>query len=285
MTTAHAHSTSGSEHGERGHTVRWIVIGVLVLAAIAAIQWLPVGDWIQGAKSWFQDLGAFGPVVFIAAYVVVGLLLLPASALTIAAGSFFGLWLGFAWAVVGANLTAVLAFLIARHLARGALEKRMRSNERFEKLDDAIGSGTWKLVLLLRLSPIVPFGFANYALGLTRVEFVPSTLATFVGMLPGTFVYVYLGFIGAESLHGGGKTTGQWILLGVGLLASAALVFWLTRMAKAQLSERGNAAHSKPAHKRSAKTTVEATSHAKGAKKAAHAKSSHPKASHKKAPR
>jgi len=183
--------------------------------------------------------------VFVALYVVVGLLLLPASAMTVAAGSIFGLWLGFLWAVIGANLTAIAAFLIARHLARGALERKLKSNERFKELDEAIGEGTWKIVALVRLSPIVPFSFANYAMGLTQVEFGPYCLATFLGMLPGTFVYVYLGYVGAESLHGGSKSTGQWVLLGVGLIASAALVFWVTRMARGKLHHGKSGARKK----------------------------------------
>jgi uncharacterized membrane protein YdjX (TVP38/TMEM64 family) len=235
MTSAHAHPTAHQAKSKRGNGVRWIVIGAGVVALIAALQWLPIGQWIEGAKGWFEDLGALGPAVFVLLYVAVGLLLLPASALTVAAGSIFGLWLGFAWAVLGANLTAIAAFLIARHLARGALERKLKSNERFQELDDAIGEGTWKIVALVRLSPIVPFSFANYAMGLTQVGFGPYCLATFLGMLPGTFVYVYLGYVGAESLHGGSKSTGQWILLGVGLIASAALVFWLTRMARGKL--------------------------------------------------
>jgi uncharacterized membrane protein YdjX (TVP38/TMEM64 family) len=235
MTSAHAHTTVHHEKRKRGSKVRWILIGAGVIALIAALQWLPVGDWIESAKGWFEDLGAFGPIVFVALYVAIGLLLLPASAMTIAAGSIFGLWLGFLWAVIAANLTAIAAFLVARHLARGALERKLKSNERFKELDDAIGAGTWKIVALVRLSPIVPFSFANYAMGLTQVGFGPYCLATFLGMLPGTFVYVYLGYVGAESLHGGSKSTSQWILLGVGLVASAALVFWLTRMARAKL--------------------------------------------------
>src|SRR4051812_13163099 len=235
MTSAHAHTTAHHATSKRGSTVRWILIGAGVIALIAALQWLPVGAWIEGAKGWFESLGAFGPVVFVALYVLVGLLLLPASAMTVAAGSIFGLWLGFAWAVIGANLTAIAAFLIARHLARGALERKLKSNERFEELDDAIGEGTWKIVALVRLSPIDPFSFANYAMGLTQVGFGPYCLATFLGMLPGTFVYVYVGYVGAESLHGGAKSTGQWILLGVGLIASAALALWLTRMARGKL--------------------------------------------------
>jgi uncharacterized membrane protein YdjX (TVP38/TMEM64 family) len=244
-----ARGHGAGRHGAQHHTVRWIVVGALVVGVIAAIQWLPVGDWIEGAKSWIDGLGWAGPLVFVAGYVVMALLLLPASAFTVAAGSLFGLGLGLLWASIGANLTAIIAFLVARHLARGALEKKLRGNERFEALDDAIGEGTWKVVLLLRLSPIVPFGFSNYAMGLTQVRFAPYCLATLLGMLPGTFVYVYAGWIGAESLHGGPGSAGQWILLGVGLAASVALTWWLARVARAKLSGGAKTARKAKSHR------------------------------------
>jgi uncharacterized membrane protein YdjX (TVP38/TMEM64 family) len=91
------------------------------------------------------------------------------------------------------------------------------------------------VVLLLRLSPIVPFGFANYAMGLTSVGFGPYVLASVLGMLPGTFLYVYLGWIGIESVRGGERSAWEWTFLGVGLAATAVLTWWMSRAAHAKL--------------------------------------------------
>ena len=93
---------------------------------------------------------------------------------------------------VGASLGAIAAFLVARYVARRAIERRLAGHPRFAALDRAIEKEGRKIVFLLRLSPVFPFVFLNYALGLTRVRFADYALACF-GMLPGTLLYVYYG--------------------------------------------------------------------------------------------
>jgi uncharacterized membrane protein YdjX (TVP38/TMEM64 family) len=226
---------------------RWIVAGVLVLLAIVALQWLPVGDWVKSLQQWIESLGAFGPVLFALVYVVASLLFVPASALTLAAGAVFGLGWGLLLVSFASTVTAACAFLIARHLAREKLERWARDNERFAALDRAIGAGNWKIVVLLRLSPIVPFNLSNYLFGLTKLEFWPYVLASWIGMIPGTFVYVYLGDLGAAGVSGGKKSPLEWTLLGVGLVASVVAVVWVGRMARGKIEKRRGKSHAKHA--------------------------------------
>ena len=93
------------------------------------------------------------------------------------------------------------------------------------------------------LSPIFPFNFQNYAYGLTRIPFWHYTLASMVGILPGTFLYVYLGSVGRNGLEaaaGGERVeTLRLVLQMVGLLATALVTFYITRIATKALKEAG----------------------------------------------
>src|SRR5207244_3319092 len=137
---------------------------------------------------WIHAQGALGPVIFVAIYIVAGLAFVPASALTLAAGAIFGVGLGLLLASLSSTTVVFLAFLIARHVAHERFEKLARKQRRFGAISQAISAGGWKMVLLLRLSPILPFNLLNYLFGLTRVKLGPYVLASWIGMLPGTFV-------------------------------------------------------------------------------------------------
>src|SRR4029077_17014701 len=135
---------------------------------------------------------AWGPVVFAAVYAL-ACLVLPGSLITLAAGSLFGVIVGTAVVSLASVTGACLAFWLGRTLARGLVERRLAGNPRFRALDQAVAAGGFKIVLLTRLSPLFPFTLLNYAFGLTKVRFRDYVLASWIGMLPGTVMYVYLG--------------------------------------------------------------------------------------------
>ena len=119
----------------------------------------------------------------------------------------------------------------------------MRASPRFRAIDEAIGKEGPKIVFLLRLSPIFPYNLLNYALGLTRVKFGSYVLASWIGMLPGTLMYVYLGSLAgsiATLATGSGdeKTISQWILFGVGFLATILVTVYVTKIAKRALHDK-----------------------------------------------
>ena len=183
-------------------------------------------------------MGIAGICIFIAVYAVATVLLAPGSILTIGAGFAFGLWKGFLAVSVGATLGASLAFLIARFIARDKIAAIAKRNEKFRKIDNAIGKQGAKLIFLLRLSPLIPFNLSNYFYGLTAVKFWPYVFASWIGMIPGTFLYVYIGVTGKAAVitaaGGGGAKHGwqYWTFLGIGLAATVVVTIWVTKIAR-----------------------------------------------------
>lgn len=214
---------------------KWIGLGLGIAVLIAAWRLLPLAEWLESFQDRVENMGALGGVVYGLVYLGAALLFVPGSILTLGAGYVFGLVWGTVIVSIASTAAAALAFLIARHLARKRVEKAARRNAKFGAMDRAIGKKDWKIVALLRLSPLVPFSLSNYFYGLTSVRFLPYILASWAAMLPGTFLYVYLGSIGKDA--GGKKSTGEWVLLGAGLLATIAVTVILARVAKKELSK------------------------------------------------
>lgn len=221
--------------------MKWILAAAVVLGLIAASRLLPVASWTRQLEGWISGMGAAGYAAFYAIYVVGALLFVPGAALTVAAGFLFGLLRGTAIVSLAATTAAALAFLIARHAARGAVEARARKDARFTAIDKAIGERGWKIVALLRLSPAVPFSLSNYFYGLTAIRFWPYLLTSWVAMLPGTVLYVYLGAAGRAAARGEGRTPLETAYLAVGLAATVAVTVYLTRVARRALRKAGAA--------------------------------------------
>jgi len=224
---------------------RWrVVLGLagLVLAAGLFACFKPQ-QYLKPALDGIAGLGAWAPVLFVLLYVVACVLFLPGSVLTLGAGAVFGIARGICFSSLAATLGASAAFLVGRHLARSAVEKRIAVNPAFRSMDDAVAREGWRIVLLTRLSPLFPFNLLNYAFGITRVTFREYVLASWLGMLPGTVLYVYLGAVAGELASSSGpgpraKTPGEWVLLGIGLAATLAVTVVITRMARRALKER-----------------------------------------------
>lgn len=218
-----------------GTTIRRIGIGLVVVLGIVLLG-RAVGGYLPAFVGWVDAQGPWGPALFIAGYVLATVAAIPGSLLTLGAGAIFGLIGGIAYVFVGAVLGSSLAFLIARYLARPAVERRVASDRRFEQIDAAVAKEGLKIVFLLRLSPLLPYNALNYALGLTRVRFRDFLLASF-GMLPGTLLYVYSGRVAGDlaALAGGAgveRGSGYYAVLGLGLLATVLVSVWIARIAR-----------------------------------------------------
>lgn len=217
-----------------------IVVGIVALGALLVLG-RSVGAYIPQFATWVEGLGFWGPVVFMLGYVVATLAFIPGSVLTLAAGAIFGLVEGTLYVLMAATVGATLAFLVARHVARAAIEKRIEGDTRFAAIDRAVGNEGRKIVFLLRLSPIFPFNLLNYGLGLTRVRLADYFVAC-VGMFPGTLLYVYTGkIIGDVAAVAGGagpeRGLANWLLVGVGLVATLLVTIIVTRIARRALAE------------------------------------------------
>lgn len=223
---------------------KWIALGLALILISVAISFLPVGQWVKSFTDWVRHLGLAGAFVFIGVYALAAVLFLPGAIFTIAAGLVYGIVGGTAVALVGATLGAGLAFLVGRYLLRKRIENAFKKNKKFAAIDQAIGKQGWKIVGLLRLSPLIPFNVSNYFYGVTSIGFWPYLLASFIGMMPGTLLYAYLGAIGQAGLGGGGKkghSPLEWTFLGVGLLATIGVTVYVSRLAKKALKEKGAA--------------------------------------------
>jgi uncharacterized membrane protein YdjX (TVP38/TMEM64 family) len=232
---------TGHRRRARPGAFKWILLALGAAGLLAAGRLLPVAAWTKHLEGWIAGLGAAGYAVYYAVYVAATLLFVPGAPLTIAGGFLFGLGRGTVLVSLAATTAAGLAFLIARHAARGAVEARARKDPRFTAIDEAIGERGWKIVALLRLSPAVPFSLSNYFYGLTAIRFWPYLLTSWVAMLPGTLLYVYLGAAGRAAARGGGRTPEENAYLGVGLAATVAVTVYLTRVARKALRKAGAA--------------------------------------------
>ena len=166
-----------------------------------------------------EAMGAVAPVAFVAIYAVAAVLLVPVSALTLAAGALFGPIAGAFYSLAGATVGATLAFLLARYLVADWV--RRRTGRRLAELVEGIEREGWRFVAFVRLVPLFPYNVLNYALGLTRIPFAQYVVATLVCMAPGAAAYSYLGYAGGEAFGGGGEAVkaGLWALALLGLVA------------------------------------------------------------------
>lgn len=222
----------------RGTVIR-IAVGIAVLLALVLLG-RQLSAQLPRLASFVDSLGAWGPVVFIAAYAIACVAFVPASILTLAAGALFGVVKGTLFVLVGATLGAMGAFLIARYVARDWVAQRVQRDARFAAIDSAIAEQGRRVVFLLRLSPVIPFNVLNYALGLTQVRAIDFLIAS-VGMIPGTLLYVYTGklasvVVGASSGATPPRGPAFYAVLGLGLVATAAVTVLITRTAKKALA-------------------------------------------------
>ena len=213
-----------------------------VAAIIAAARYSTNAQlWLRTALDWLNGLGPWAPVVFIAVYVLSCVCFLPGSVLTLGAGASFGLVRGGVYSLIGATLGATCAFLVGRYLARDWVASKMAGSERFAAIDKAVAREGWTMVLLTRLSPLFPFNLLNYAFGVTQVALKDYVVASFIGMVPGTILYVHLGSV-AGTLAGPAanrtRTPAEWGFYGVGLLATVAVAVVATRVATKALTKR-----------------------------------------------
>jgi pyruvate/2-oxoglutarate dehydrogenase complex dihydrolipoamide dehydrogenase (E3) component/uncharacterized membrane protein YdjX (TVP38/TMEM64 family) len=217
-----------------------ILIVLLLSALLTAVLLLPVREWFMHFESYVRSLGAIGPAVVVLVYILCTVLFVPGSAITIGSGTLFGLTTGFIVVVLGANLGALCAFFLARGFLREKVAAWAAANPKFRSLDLAIGRQGFKMVLLTRLSPVFPFVLLNYLLGLTAVRPGAYALANLLGMLPATFLFVYIGAAARDAIAGQMDVSAgvyQQILKYVGLAATVAVVVFVTRVARKALRE------------------------------------------------
>jgi pyruvate/2-oxoglutarate dehydrogenase complex dihydrolipoamide dehydrogenase (E3) component/uncharacterized membrane protein YdjX (TVP38/TMEM64 family) len=209
-------------------------------ALFIGLFFLPIREWFVQLQGYVHSLGAVGPAIVVLAYILFTVLFIPGSALTIGSGTLFGLSTGFIVVFLGANLGALGSFLLARTFLREKVAQWAAAYPKFRSLDQAIGKQGFKMVLLTRLSPVFPFVLLNYFLGLTAVRTGAYVMGNLLGMLPATFLFVYIGAAARDAIAGqanGSAGFYQQLLKYVGLAATVAVVVMVTRIARKALRE------------------------------------------------
>ena len=238
--TAELSMTSAPNTQPRASSNRWIFIVAAVVLLGGAFYFLPVQSWLLSFLEWVQGLGLLGPVVLGASFIPAAVFLIPASLLSLGAGFLFGLPVGVVSVSIGSTIAAAAAFWVGRKLGNETIEAKIAESPKFAAIQRAVAKDGIKIVALTRLSPLFPYTFLNYAFGFTKVRFRDYILASWLGMLPGTILYVYLGTaVGDLASLGSGasQSVGARVALYVGLAATALVTVLVTRTARRALAE------------------------------------------------
>ena len=160
---------------------------------------------LQSVVDTVEQMGPQGALYFAILYLVAEVLAVPATPLNLSAGYLFGWGKGTLVCLIPAVIAASFAFFIGKTVLRCWVEELLEQNPDFRKIDKAVGQEGFKLLLLVRLSPLFPFALSNYLYGASSIKFFDYFWGTFFGFLPGTMAYVYTGMVGqALTLDNGG---------------------------------------------------------------------------------
>lgn len=227
----------GPEGGNEGIDARLIVAGVALLAvltvgSVAAATGALDSGRLVALSAWFEKLGPAAGVLYAALYFLLELVGVPALPLTMGSGYLFGVVKGTITVSVASTAAAAASFLIARYGLRGSVTRLAERYPRFRAMDRAIGREGFKVVFLLRLSPLLPFAISNYLYGLTSVNLFPYVAGSCLGMLPGTVAYVSAGAaVSALSDLSAGKGGVNPYLIVLGLVATIGALSTIGRIA------------------------------------------------------
>jgi uncharacterized membrane protein YdjX (TVP38/TMEM64 family) len=217
--------------------IKWLwallLTGIIIWAILTPYPSLQLQKFIDNIHS----MGAISMLLFILCYVVATVILIPGLILTLGAGAIFGIWKGFLLVSIASTIAASAAFLLGRQLAGKWFLSKIGHNSRMNALKGAIESEGWKIVILARLSPLIPYTMLNYMFSLTSLRFSHYVIASWLGMIPVTFVYVYIGSLGSLGTNRE-KTTIEWILIASGIIATATGIFLINRAASKEMAKR-----------------------------------------------
>lgn len=224
------------------NTLRVFLLFVFVFLIVYLVRLTDPRHLLRVSLMRISDLGPSAPFWFIIIYIVACLTFFPGFILTMGAGILFGIIRGSLYVSIGATIGAALAFLISRYLARRWVIKRFARNSKFRAIDDAVAQDGWKIVGLIRLSPVFPFIPMNFIFGLTKIPFWQYVLATWAGIIPVCVLFVYLGTLlgdiaalGTQPIAAG-KT--KWIVSGIGIGTTLLVSLFISRIARRALNSR-----------------------------------------------
>jgi uncharacterized membrane protein YdjX (TVP38/TMEM64 family) len=211
-----------------------VLFAAVVLSLIVLARVFGLGGRLQELRDWIESMGPAGMAVFVGLYIIAVVAAVPGLPISIAGAAIFGALKGVILVSIGSTLGASLAFLIARYLARDAVNRWLSGSEKFQRLDGLTQKHGAVIVAITRLVPLFPFNLLNYGFGLTRVPFLTYVFWSWLCMLPGTIVYL----VGTDAILSA-ATTGEvpWIVVAV-FVAALAVVLAAVRFAGGRLKEK-----------------------------------------------
>ncbi|QSJ19411.1 TVP38/TMEM64 family protein [Nostoc sp. UHCC 0702] len=222
--------------------LKLLLLTLIIATLIILAKHFHLQELLQKSVIWVESLGTLGPIVYMVIYNLATLLFIPGSVLTLKGGCLFGVFWGSIYVLIAAMIGATLAFLIGRYLSRDWVSCQIDKHPKFKAINVAVAKEGWKIVLLTRLSPIFPFNLLNYAFGVTQVSLKDYILGS-LGIIPGTVMYVYIGSLAGNLAmintpnqpSSSEAQIWQWVMQGVGLIATVAVTVYITKVAQKAL--------------------------------------------------
>lgn len=212
----------------------WLFVLIAGLLALLSSV-LPVQTWLEAVKDWLISLGVWAAPAFVLIYLLFTILGLPNIILILIAGTLFGLLKGVISVSIADTLGAIACFFIGRTIARKRIKRWISKHPKFANLDQAVNQKGWKILLLTRLSPLMPSSVLNYGFSCTKVNFWQYCFFSWLGMLPVIILYVYMGAFGSFLIQGE-LTPGKLALQSGGLIFTVATAFYTTRFTQKALT-------------------------------------------------
>ena len=234
----------------KGKTIlRLAVFLALVAILVILVVTTDLPQLLRQFLEFVDGMGLIGPLIFIAVYIIVTVLFVPGSILTLGSGAVFGVVFGTIYVSIAATIGALAAFLVGRFLLRNWVKDRLTTSKNFKEIDSAIGREGGKIIFLLRLSPLFPFNASNYIYSVTAVKTGAYILATWLGTLPGTILYVYIGSLIGTGIQVASEAVAnepvmrdrmplEWVFYGVGLVATIVASIYVARVARRAIKKR-----------------------------------------------
>jgi len=206
---------------------RLVAISIAALAIILLCLFTPLKTVFNPFlfKDFIQQYEGYVEILFITIYIVLTVVGVPGTVLTVVGGSLFGVWYGTVISIISATLGALCAFWAARYLFRDLAQRRFSRSKRLTKYQAAVLKQPFAFVLTTRLIPISPFNLVNYLFGLTSIDWWDYTKATFIGVIPGSFAYTWIGHSGEMAMKGGDRFNFFLALTFLALLSIVPIIY------------------------------------------------------------
>jgi uncharacterized membrane protein YdjX (TVP38/TMEM64 family) len=216
----------------------WIPAAGLLGFLLLAFAWflLPLDEWLEQFSLWVNRFGVVGVIAFGVAIGLSTLLLMPGTPLSVAAAIAYGWW-ALPLILLADIISAAVAFVTTRHFLKGYVRSLVAKRPPMKAAEEAINEDGWKVIALVRLSPLIPFGIQNYLFGSTGVPLATYVVVTALAIVPGTLLNVSAGVLGRTAAERGASPL-NWIFLGIGIVATVVVTILITRNARRKLRDQ-----------------------------------------------